>query len=105
MHFTLILATVGRDREVYRLFDTLCAQTHQDFDVVIVDQNQDDRIEKLVRQYEGRLQLRHVHAEKRGHARANNVGLEYAKGELIGFADDDCWYPADLLERVDRMLR
>jgi glycosyltransferase involved in cell wall biosynthesis len=105
MHFSLILATVGRDAELYRLFDTLCVQTHQDFDTVIVDQNQDDRIETLIRQYEGRLQLRHVRAEKRGHARANNVGMEYAKGDLIGFADDDCWYPADLLERVDRMLR
>jgi glycosyltransferase involved in cell wall biosynthesis len=105
MHFSLILATVGRDREVARLFDTLCAQTHQDFDTVIVDQNQDDRIEKLVRQYEKQLRLRHVRAEKRGHATANNIGLEYAQGELIAFADDDCWYPADLLARVDRMLR
>src|SRR5436305_2067180 len=101
MHFSLIVATVGRTSELYRLFDTLCAQTHQDFDTVIVDQNQDDRIEKLVACYEGRLRLRHVRAEKRGHASANNAGLEHATGDLIAFPDDDCWYPADLLERVD----
>lgn len=105
MHFSLVLATVGRDRELYRLFDTLCAQTHQDFDTIIVDQNDDDRIEKLIAQYGSRLKLRHVRAEKRGHAKANNIGLQYATGELIGFPDDDCWYPADLFERVDRMFQ
>src|ERR1041385_5452588 len=105
MHFTLIVATVGRDGELYRLFETLCAQTHQDFDTVIVDQNQDDRIERLITCYGRRLRLRHVRAEKRRHASANNVGLACAEGELIAFPDDDCWYPADLLERVDRTFR
>jgi glycosyltransferase involved in cell wall biosynthesis len=105
MHFSLIVATVGRTTELDRLFETLCRQTHQDFDTVIVDQNQDDRVEKLVASYQGKLRLRHVRAEKRGHASANNVGLEHATGDLIGFPDDDCWYPADLLERVDRMFR
>jgi GT2 family glycosyltransferase len=105
MHFSLILATVGRSSEPERFFETLCAQTHQDFDTVIVDQNEDDRIEKLVGRYQGKLRLRHVRVEKRGHAGANNVGLEYATGDAIAFPDDDCWYPADLLERVDRTFR
>jgi glycosyltransferase involved in cell wall biosynthesis len=105
MHFSLILATVGRTSELYRLFETLCAQTHQDFDTVIVDQNSDDRLDDLLTRYEGKLQLRHVRAEKRGHATANNIGLKYATGDLIAFPDDDCWYPADLFERVDRTFQ
>jgi glycosyltransferase involved in cell wall biosynthesis len=105
MHFSLILATVGRSSEIDRLFKTLCVQTHQDFDIVIVDQNEDDRVQKLVARYQGKLRLRHVRAAKQGHAGANNIGLEYAAGDLIAFPDDDCWYPADLLERVDRMFR
>jgi glycosyltransferase involved in cell wall biosynthesis len=105
MHFSLVLATVGRDGELYRLFETLCAQTHKDFDTIIVDQNDDDRIDRLVVQYRDRLDLRHIRAKKGGHAKANNIGLRYAAGELIGFPDDDCWYPADLLERIDRMFR
>jgi glycosyltransferase involved in cell wall biosynthesis len=105
MHFSLVLATVGRDSELYRLFDTLCAQTHKDFDTIIVDQNEDDRIDRLVALYRGSLKLRHIRAKKGGHARANNIGLQYANGELIAFPDDDCWYAADLLERVERMFR
>src|SRR5690349_2818537 len=104
MHFSLILATVGRNSELGRLFETLCAQTHQDFDTVIVDQNEDNRIHQLVARYQGRLRLRHVRVGKCGHAGANNVGLQYATGDVIAFPDDDCWYPADLLERVDRMF-
>jgi glycosyltransferase involved in cell wall biosynthesis len=104
MHFSLVLATVGRESELYRLFETLCAQTHKDFDTIIVDQNEDDRIARLIAKYRDRLALLHIRAKKGSHAKANNIGLEYATGDLIGFPDDDCWYPPDLLERVDRMF-
>jgi glycosyltransferase involved in cell wall biosynthesis len=105
MHFSLVLATVGRESELYRLFDTLCAQTFRDFDTIIVDQNDDDRIEKLVAHYGDKLRITHVRTTKGGHAKANNVGLRYATGDLVGFPDDDCWYPPDLLERVACIFR
>ena len=104
MHFSLILTTVGRTKEVARLFDTLCAQTHTDFETIIIDQNDDSRLDDVVLQYQTRLRLRHIRAERRGKAHANNVGLAYATGDVIGFPDDDCWYPANLLENVARTL-
>ena len=33
-------------------------------------------------------------------SRARNVGLLHAKGDIIAFPDDDCWYPNDLLAAV-----
>ena len=42
--FALILATVGRTVELNRLFDTLAAQSYRDFEVIVVDQNRDDRL-------------------------------------------------------------
>ena len=105
VNFSLVVATVGRTNEVHRLFETLCAQTYTDFEAIIVDQNKDGRLDNLILQYQTKLRLRHVRAEKRGHAHANNVGLEYVTGDVIGFPDDDCWYPPDLLENVARILR
>ena len=32
---------------------------------------------------------------------ARNAGLAAASGEIIAFPDDDCWYPVDLLNRID----
>jgi len=41
---SFIVATAGRTGELYRLLDSLAAQTHQDIEVVVVDQNPDDRL-------------------------------------------------------------
>ena len=44
LKFSLILATVDRsDADLCRLFESLCQQTHQAFEVIIVDQNTDRR--------------------------------------------------------------
>lgn len=33
-------------------------------------------------------------------SRARNIGLAEVNGDLIGFPDDDCWYPPTLLAKV-----
>jgi len=101
--FSLILCTAGTDRrevEIARLLDTLRAQTLRDFEVIVVDQNQDlDLVPRLIAPYQGDLAIRRVRSAL-GLSRARNAGLVHARGRLCGFPDDDCWYPADLLARV-----
>jgi GT2 family glycosyltransferase len=40
-----------------------------------------------------------------GASHGRNVGLAAREGDLVAFADDDCWYPPDLLARVKEELR
>jgi GT2 family glycosyltransferase len=101
--FSLILATVGRTREVERLLDSLAAQTYRSVEVLVVDQNPDDRLDPVLRRFRGAVVVRHLRAP-RGLSRARNVGLRHAEGEVLAFPDDDCWYPPDLLERVAGIL-
>jgi GT2 family glycosyltransferase len=96
--FDLVVATVGRTTELERFFASLDAQTHRDFRVIVVDQNEDDRISPLV---DGRaLHLRSPH----GLSRARNVALPHLTADAVAFPDDDCIYPRDLLERVAARL-
>jgi glycosyltransferase involved in cell wall biosynthesis len=97
---SLILASRYRTAEVKRLLDSLVAQTYQAFDVILVDQNDDDCLVPLLAAYDQSLRLRHVRSNTSGHAAANNVGLRICQGDIIGFPDDDCWYAPDLLQRV-----
>lgn len=98
---SLILATVGRTTELNRLFDTLAAQTFRDFDIVVVDQNRDDRLLPVLHRarYLG-LVLRHLKHSPPNLALARNAGIAAADGHWIGFPDDDCWYEPQTLERV-----
>ena len=98
---SLILATVGRTDELGRLFDSLAAQTFARFEVVVVDQNSDDRLlPHLDRARYLGINVRHLRHSPPNLANARNAGIEAAHGKWIGFPDDDCWYAPRLLERV-----
>jgi glycosyltransferase involved in cell wall biosynthesis len=96
--FDLVVATVGRTAELGRFLDSLNAQTHRDFRVLVVDQNTDDRVVPLL---EGRAErLRSAP----GLSRARNMALPELTGDVVAFPDDDCVYPPDLLARVAARL-
>jgi glycosyltransferase involved in cell wall biosynthesis len=96
--FDLVVATVDRTAEPERLLASLERQTHSEFRIVLVDQNDDDRLAEVIRQHPS-LEIEHLHAN-RGLSRARNAGLARLNGDVIAFPDDDCMYPDDLLDRV-----
>src|SRR5215212_9261375 len=103
MHFSLVLATVGRTEEVRRLLESLREQTYRNFEVIVVDQNPGDGLTYLLELYRDTLNIRHIRSAK-GISKARNVGLRYTTGDVVAFPDDDCWYAPDLLERVAAKL-
>ncbi len=103
MKFSLILATVGRTGEVAHFLERLCGQTYNDFELLVVDQNSDDRLAPILEPFTGLMNVQRVHS-RRGLSRARNVGLERATGDVVAFPDDDCWYPDDLLQRIVEYL-
>ena len=96
--FSLIVATLNRVTELDRFLVSLEEQSYRDFEVVVVDQNPDDRLVPMLALHP-RLAIRHLRSE-RGLARARNVGLRAARGDIIAVPDDDCWYSEDCLMRV-----
>jgi GT2 family glycosyltransferase len=99
MRFSLVLATVGRVREPERFLRSLDAQSHRDFELIVVDQNPDDRLAPILEKYQGRFPLAYLRSQP-GLSRARNIGLKQVLGEIVAFPDDDCWYPPDLLADV-----
>lgn len=97
--FSLIMGTLGRTEEVRRFLASLQKQNYRAFELIIIDQNFDGRLEPIVAEYKRYFPLHHIRSEK-GLSRARNVGLPLATGDLVAFPDDDCWYPDGLLEYV-----
>jgi glycosyltransferase involved in cell wall biosynthesis len=97
--FSLVVATMGRTTELAKLLASLEKQIYSDFEVIVVDQNDDDRLLPLIQQSALSGKLTHIRSPQ-GVSRARNKGMEQARGEIIAFPDDDCWYPATLLRDV-----
>jgi glycosyltransferase involved in cell wall biosynthesis len=104
MKFSLVMATLGRSVEIERLFNSLANQTYKNFELIVIDQNEDDRVMKLVDQFRDRLEFVYLRSEK-GLSRARNVGLKHVHGDLVAFPDDDCWYKPDVLEFVAKQFQ
>ncbi len=104
--FSVVVPSLGRELELVRLLDSLACQTLRHIEVIIVDQNDNRRLFGLFSSFERRFPLIHIHTPgQRGASRARNVGWRLARGKYVVFADDDCWYPPTLFERVEASFR
>ncbi len=103
--FSLIVPTLGRTIEAEKLFASLVDQKRTDLELIVVDQNDDDRMVPLVQGLPENISVLHLRQSEKNVSAARNTGMDAASGEIIAFPDDDCWYPSGLLTRVDSWFR
>jgi glycosyltransferase involved in cell wall biosynthesis len=82
LSFSLIIATLGRTKELETLFDSLASQAYPEFECIIVDQNPDRRVKDIVDRWRDVLPLRVVDSAP-GLSRARNVGLAFATSDVV----------------------
>jgi glycosyltransferase involved in cell wall biosynthesis len=102
---SVIIPAFNAATNIRQTLDSVCAQTYQNFEVIIVDDGSSDDttaiVEELVRQ-DSRFQL--VRQENRGVGDARNAGIRRARGKYIAPLDaDDLWYPEKLERQVARI--
>ncbi|MCC7101084.1 MAG: glycosyltransferase family 2 protein [Rubrivivax sp.] len=98
---SLVLASVGRAEEVDGLLQSLLTQRGANFELIVVDQNADDRLAAPIERARGAgLAVTHLRLAQANLSAARNLGIEHARGDVIGFPDDDCWYEPDVVASV-----
>ncbi len=103
--FSLVLATYGRVDEIGRLLDSLAAQSCQDFELIVADQNPDDRVQPFVdRAREAGWAVQHLRLPQPNLSAARNAGMAVARGQWVALPDDDCWYEPDTLAQVRQRI-
>ena len=100
MTVSLVIATLGRREALSRLLHSLETQTFRRFQVILVDQNQPGYLDETIGPHEATLDMEVVAAKPLGVSAARNLGLERARGDVVGFPDDDCRYIPQTIERV-----
>ena len=97
--FSLITATIGRATELECLFQSIASQNYPELECIVVDQNSDDRVQQISDRWRSTIRLQ-VLPSLPGLSKARNMGLAVAKGDILAFPDDDCWYTPSLLANV-----
>lgn len=99
--FSLIMATYGRKDDVFSFLKSIESQIYDKskIEIIIVDQNDIISLDSIINDFKKSLNIIHIKSKIKGVSYNKNLGLKVAKGDIIGFPDDDCrYYPETLLE-------
>jgi glycosyltransferase involved in cell wall biosynthesis len=103
--FSLIVATYGRAEVLAPLVASLGIQAYRSFEVIVADQNSDDRVLPVIEPLRAGGQLgAHLRLPEPNLSAARNAGLAVARGQYVVFPDDDCWYEPDTLAEAAACL-
>lgn len=98
---SVIMLTYNREKFVSRAIESVLAQTHPDFEFIIVDNGSTDQSGKIADEYAVKdPRIRVIHRERGNIGAGRNTGLDAARGEYITFIDDDDYLEPDYLRRL-----
>ncbi|HEX4850835.1 MAG TPA: glycosyltransferase, partial [Puia sp.] len=92
---SVIIPCYNLARYLSRAIESVKKQTHQNCEIIVVDDGSDDDPASVCRKYEGIAYLR---VERVGVSAARNIGLRYSHGSLVVFLDADDWLSINGIE-------
>jgi glycosyltransferase involved in cell wall biosynthesis len=91
---SIVVPTYNREEPLKSCINSLLIQNYpkNNYEIIIVDDASSDGTEKLVKDFIRKdKKIRYFKQnENKGSYAARNIGIKNAKGEIIGFTDDDC---------------
>ena len=81
-----------------RCFHSLCSQTYNDFEAIIIDDGSESEYANQLTDLLPDERFVLFHQKNTGVSGARNAGIEYAKGEYITFVDADDYVSPDFLK-------
>ncbi len=83
---TVFTPTFNRGNVLYRVFESLCAQTFKDFEWIIIDDGSNDNTKELVNSYilQNNFPIVYRYQENSGKHIAMNRAVEIARGDING---------------------
>lgn len=95
-YVSIITPTYNRAYILPLALESVLAQTHGNWEMLVVDDGSIDDTEMVVQKYND-SRLKYFRQENRGQSAARNVGLEHAQGNWIAFLDSDNSLKTDFL--------
>lgn len=87
---SVIIPSWNRKEELKKCLDKIKEQTFKDYEVIVVDNNSSDGTREMIKDNFPKFKIIALN-ENVGAARARNIGIKKAKGELLWFLDSDAY--------------
>jgi glycosyltransferase involved in cell wall biosynthesis len=102
LKLTLFLMVWNTSHLLARTLHTLQVQTMKDWELLIIDDNSEDDVQKVIRENRGQLPIYYHRLEHdmgmRGNTFSLNYGLEQARGDVVMWSTPEVMLPPTALE-------
>ncbi|GAB6137387.1 glycosyltransferase family 2 protein [Halanaerobaculum tunisiense] len=99
IYFSVVIPLYNKEKHIKRAIDSVLNQSHQNFEIIVVDDGSTDDGATKVKEYnDDRVKL--IQQDNQGVSVARNRGIKEAKYELIGFLDADDEWKNDFLKEI-----
>jgi glycosyltransferase involved in cell wall biosynthesis len=100
---SVVIPAYNRGYALHETIEAVINQTYKNFEIIIVDDGSTDNTKNVVSAFGNKL--RYIQKAHSGQGDTRNVGLQYARGEIIAPLDsDDTWHKDFLEKSVGYML-
>lgn len=96
---SVVIPTHNRAQYILEAVESVFAQTHPLFEIIVVDDGSDDGTRELLEPLAKSGKLRYLYQERTGVSATRNRGVKEAKGGLIAFLDSDDLFMPEKLEK------
>ena len=99
---TGIICTHNRERFLERCIKSMLAQSlcETQFEIVVVDNGSTDATRSICEKYTDLVNFKYVMEPILGLSSARNTGWRHAKGQYVGYLDDDAWAERTWFEKA-----
>jgi len=104
LRISAVVPTRNRPDDAAPCAGSILGNAGDDFELVMVDQSDDDATERALAVYAGDRRFRYVRSSSRGASAARNVGVEQSTAPIIAFTDDDCRVSTDWLQQTSSLF-
>ncbi len=98
---SVIIPAFNEEEQLGDCLESLRGQiTSKPFEVIVVDNNSNDKTVQIARAFEGSLNIHIIHEPKQGRGQARQTGFRAATGELLLCTDADAVQPPNWIEKM-----
>ncbi|MFC1646367.1 glycosyltransferase family 2 protein [Candidatus Omnitrophota bacterium] len=109
---SVIVPTFNRALVLKKAIDSIICQTHQDFELIVVDDGSTEETKELISKYKQKINpstmlrvdaersrnIKYIYQKNKGPSSARNRGIRESRAKFIAFLDSDDWWTEDKLE-------
>lgn len=99
---SVIIPVYNAERYLKKCLNSVINQTLKDIEIIIINDCSPDNSQKIINEFakkDSRIRF-FTNSENLGISKTRNKGLKYAKGEFIGFVDNDDWIHKNMYKEM-----